>query len=83
MEGPATKADETEVPKSYDKGKKRPKTTPKKTADERFEEQKRALQKLVIQALRGGKKAGLKPDEVVAVEEALLALGWLPRDLQL
>lgn len=62
---------------------KRPKTTPKKSTEERFEEQKKALQKVVILSIRRGKTSGLNAAEVVAVEEALQVLGWLPRDLQL
>ncbi len=63
--------------------KRRPKTTPKKGRDERFDEQKRALQRLTVMAFSHGRRHGLEADDVAALEEALRTLGWLPADLKL
>ena len=62
---------------------RRPKTTPKKGRDERFDEQKRALQRMTMVALAHGRRHGLEADDVAALEEALRTLGWLPSDLKL
>lgn len=59
---------------------RRPKTTPKKTMEQRFEEQKKALQSMTQLVIQRGCTSGLKDFEVKQLMEALVALGWIPKE---
>lgn len=82
MEGPDTKlADETGGLVAEDE--RNPKRFEKLTTEEKYERQKRSLQRLTIATLRGGQEHGLNDAQVSALTEALEVLGWLPRELRL
>lgn len=62
--------------------------TPKKhsqkvTIEEKFDRQKRILQKMVVATLDRGEVEGLNFEEVKVMREALVALGWIPTNLRL
>lgn len=61
---------------------KGPNARPKTPPDEKFDRQKKALQKMTVQMLEVGTVAGLTADQVVALKEALQSLGWLPTDVR-
>lgn len=47
----------------------------------KFDRQKKALQRLVIVTLQRGQHDGLAASEVAILNEALVELGWLPKEL--
>lgn len=49
---------------------------------EKFDAQKKCLQKMVVARFERGKITGFEPDEVAAIHEALVVLGWIPVDLK-
>lgn len=59
-----------------------PKTQPKQDLQEKYERQKRALQKLTRATFEWGEEGGLNSAQVTALREALEVLGWLPEGLK-
>lgn len=59
-----------------------PKTTPRVPLDERFEQQKKALQQLAVGALEAGGVHGLTATQVRGLHGALIALGWIPEGVR-
>lgn len=49
---------------------------------EKFDAQKKILQRFTLQLLVDGQTAGLTGPEVKDLREALEVLGWLPRDVK-
>lgn len=62
--------------------KRGPKVTPKEPLEERFERQKRILQRMTIGELRHGAEHGLNKLQVRALHEALIELGWIPKGVR-
>lgn len=49
---------------------------------EKFDAQKKVLQRMVLSALERGRETGMEAHEVAALADALLVLGWLPPDVK-
>lgn len=49
---------------------------------ERFDAQKKTLQRFVITTISVGAQDGLSPEQVGLLREGLEVLGWLPRDVK-
>lgn len=50
---------------------------------EKFDAQKKVLQRLTLRLLEHGTKSGLTAEEASALKESLDVLGWVPRDIRL
>ena len=49
---------------------------------DRYDQQKKCLQRFVIRLIESGVENGLSSSEVVILREGLEVLGWLPRDVK-
>ena len=49
---------------------------------EKFDAQKKALQRLTLSTLEFGAQSGLTPEQVRALRDAFEVLGWLPTDVR-
>jgi hypothetical protein len=49
---------------------------------DKFDAQKRVLQRIVLATLEGGKVNGLTAGQVGALQDGLYALGWVPLDVK-
>ena len=69
-------ADRCEPPKGSNRREKVP-------LQERFDAQKRCLQRMVVAAFQAGSMNGLPAEGVRSLQASLVVLGWLPDDLRL
>lgn len=53
-----------------------------KRAEEKADQARAALKESVLAFFEDGKRDGLRPSSVRALEQGLVTLGWLPADLK-